>query len=87
MSTQPSAVVTIAGWMERIFPKPPLTQAQFEQSIADQTKILKSSNSELVDMLAENNRLLSALSGDIRTLLTARSATAGAVGASDDDED
>ena len=81
------AVVTIAGWAERIFSKPPLIQAQFEQGMSDQTEIVKSGNSDLVDMLAENNRLLSALSEDIRALLTARSATAGAIGASDDAED
>ena len=73
-------VMGIATWLSSLF-VPPLSQASFEQAMAEQTgaitKVMadatREGNAEMAAAISALTRQMSELSGDIRALLAARS--------------
>ena len=74
-----SVAMSITHWLSSLF-APPLSRADFEQAMTDQTKVIKEGNAQVVAALSEMTQEMSELSGDIRAVLescTGNEASAG----------
>ena len=80
-------VMAITSWLTGLF-APPLSQAKFEQAMAEQTEVIgvgnaavvdavKTGNAEVVAVLSELIAQISELSDEIRALIEARAGEAG----------
>lgn len=76
----------VTQWLSSLF-APPLSRADFEQAMAEQTKVIKEGNAQVVDAMSKMTQQMAELSGDIRAVLEARTGNESSAGAANDAQD